>query len=756
MKKILNSVLDTTRKKISQVFITSILALIINTNICFAQYTKIHDFSYGSEPTSSLISDGTFFYGTTEFGGSSNQGTLYKIKSDGTGYQTIFDFTGLDGSHAVNSPFWDGTFLYVTTYLGGTNNVGVLIKIKPDGTGYIKLRDFNNSAGSAPYGSLISDGTFLYGITRTGGSSASRGTIYKIEPDGTGYVKLLTFNGTNGSYPYNSLISDGTFLYGMTNMGGTSDMGVVFKVKHDGTGYQKLFDFNGTVNGAYPRGSLIFDGTFLYGTTYKGGTSDLGTVFKIKPDGTGYVKLLDFTGTINGSNPECSLIFDGTFLYGTTNKGGASNIGTVFKIKPDGTSYLKLLDFLAGTDGYTPKGSLISDSTFLYGVTLRSGINGKGTIFKIKDCTTEGIDQQTSCGSYTWIDGNTYDTSNTTASHVLTNASGCDSIITLNLIINDLATGVNNTTICNNEDVIINGTTYNESNPTGTEVFVNAGANGCDSIVIVNLLTHLTGTNNTTICNNEDVVINGTIYNASNPIGTEVFTNVGSNNCDSIVSIALNVLPILTGIDSTTICATGSIVINGTTYDASTPTGTEVFANVGPNNCDSIVSVALNVLAEIDVTVTNSSPTLTANQTGATTYQWLDCDNSYALIPSETTQSFTATVNGNYAVEVTVGVCSEISVCENITGVSVKEITPTNVLVYPNPTNGLITINFGNTNTILNYSILSIEGKEIEVGKTTSSKLILDLSNQNKGVYFIKVNTENTATVYRVIKGIGK
>src|SRR3989304_4196426 len=91
-----------------------------------------------------------------------------------------------------------------------------------------------------------------------------------------------------------------------------------FKIKPDGTGYAKLLDFADAANGNYPLGSLISDGTFLYGMTGGNGTNDLGTVFKIMPDGTGYAKLLDFADAANGSYPMGSLISDGTFLYGMT------------------------------------------------------------------------------------------------------------------------------------------------------------------------------------------------------------------------------------------------------------------------------------------------------------------------------------------------------------------------------------------------------------------------------------------------------
>ena len=225
---------------------------------------------------------------------------------------------------------------------------------------YTKLYDFDGPTnGSNPLGSVVSDGTFLYGMTQTGGTG-NQGTIFKIMPDGTGYVKLLDFVGTsNGGVPTGSLFYDGTFLYGVTRLGGANDFGTIFKIMPDGTGYVKLLDFDGAANGKNPYASLISDGTFLYGMTNKGGANDFGTIYKIMPDGTGYVKLLDFDDLVNGSEPTGSLFYDGTFLYGMTSQGGVYDYGTIFKIMPDGTGYLKLFNFGGTTTGSYPYGNFI-------------------------------------------------------------------------------------------------------------------------------------------------------------------------------------------------------------------------------------------------------------------------------------------------------------------------------------------------------------------------------------------------------------
>ncbi len=353
-----------------------------------AQFSTLYDFGSkvnGTYPYSALISDGIFLYGMTSDGGANQLGTIYKVKPDGTGFTRLLDFDGTNGSNPYGSLTFDGTFLYGMARSGGANGQGIIFKIMPDGTGFINLLDFSYTAtGGFPYGSLISDGTFLYGMTTQGGS-AFFGTIFKIKPDGTDYTKLYDFDSTNGATPYGSLISDGPFLYGMTSQGGLSDFGTIFKIKSDGTEYTRLLDFNGTTNGGIPFGSLIADGSSLYGMTFYGGSGNKGTIFKIMPDGTGYTKYLDFDFNTSGANPKGSLVSDGTFLYGMTTQGGTNFSGTIFKMKTDGTGFDKLVDSSDNASGPSSEGTLLIDEATLYGVKSTGGHGGLGTVFKINN-----------------------------------------------------------------------------------------------------------------------------------------------------------------------------------------------------------------------------------------------------------------------------------------------------------------------------------------------------------------------------------
>ena len=421
---------------------TSLLAfafLLLNANLGKAQqYQTLHHFkgTDGRLPYCSLIANGSYLYGMTTAGGGAggaNDGVLFRVKPDGTGFDTLLNFTGANGDTPQGSLISDGTYLYGTTYSGGTHGKGLLFKIKPDGTAFDTLVNFTSN----PTGDLFSDGTYLYG-TALGGANG-QGLIFKIMPNGTGYQDLYDFSYADGGGPYGALISDGTFLYGMTDAAGAYSGGTIFKIQSNGTNFTKLHDFNDT-SGRIPKSPLYYDGNFLYGMTTQGGANDLGVIFKIKPDGTGFDTLLTFNGA-NGSAPHGAFISDGTYLYGTTYAGGTNGYGLIFKIKPDGTGYQKMLDFSTANSG-NPYGSLLSSGNYLYGTASGVNTDFDGGVFKLNRlCHDTTVNHTLSaCGSYA-IGIHTYTLSGT-YTDTLQTSLGCDSIVLTNLTIHNLP-GVN-------------------------------------------------------------------------------------------------------------------------------------------------------------------------------------------------------------------------------------------------------------------------------------------------------------------------
>ncbi len=296
-----------------------------------------------------------------------------------------------DGAYPAGSLILKGSTLYGMTSNGGTSNFGMIFKINTNGTGFALLHSFAGGAtdGDYPEGSLILKGSTLYGMT-VGGGPYDYGTIFKINTNGTGFVLLHSFAGgaTDGEYPKGSLILKGSVLYGMTNGGGSSDVGTLFKINRNGSEFVLLHSFAGAADGASPCDSLILKGSALYGMTEIGGTSNWGTIFKINTNGSGFALLHTFTGTASdGQMPYGSLILKGSAMYGITQYGGASGDGAIFKINTNGTGFVLLHSFI-GTDGLYPFGSPIIKGSTLYGMAWNGGASSFGTIFKMnKDGT---------------------------------------------------------------------------------------------------------------------------------------------------------------------------------------------------------------------------------------------------------------------------------------------------------------------------------------------------------------------------------
>jgi uncharacterized repeat protein (TIGR03803 family) len=214
--------------------------------------------------------------------------------------------------------------------------------------------------------------------------------VFKVNADGTEFVTLVNFGlgAATGRYPLAGLVqgTDGA-LYGTTSQGGTLGDGTVFKVNADGTGFVTLVDFgSGAAPGRYPLAGLVqgADGA-LYGTTSGGGVSDAGTAFKVNADGTEFVTLVNFgSGAASGRYPLAGLVqgSDGA-LYGTTVQGGASDAGTVFKVNPDGTGFVTLVNLTATTGAGPNAGLLRAPDGAFYGTTYSGGPEGGGVVFRL-------------------------------------------------------------------------------------------------------------------------------------------------------------------------------------------------------------------------------------------------------------------------------------------------------------------------------------------------------------------------------------
>jgi uncharacterized repeat protein (TIGR03803 family) len=337
-------------------------------------YKSLHKFTVldGNAPEGPVISDAAGnIYGTTA-GSQSGYGIVFELtqNTNGTWKETVLHrFQGTDGSGPFGSLTFDAPGnLYGTTQFGGANQQGTVFKLSPDGNGrwretvlYSFCSISSCTDGALPLAGLNFDQAGnLYGTTLAGGSGSSGcttsgcGTVFELMPQKNGrWSERVLYNFCSqtgcpdGANPSTELIFDQAGnLYGTTRgSNGFSLQGVAFELKPNGNrGWTEsvLYQFcsqQGCLDGAGPYAGLILDQVGnLYGTTYAGGTYDAGIAFQLTPnsDGTWTENVLHSFQYRDGNTPAASLTPDRSGnLYGTTVYGGSKNWGVVFKLSPN-------------------------------------------------------------------------------------------------------------------------------------------------------------------------------------------------------------------------------------------------------------------------------------------------------------------------------------------------------------------------------------------------------------------------------------
>ena len=302
-------------------------------------------------------------------------------------------------------------------------------------------------------------------------------------------------------------------------------------------------------------------------------------------------------------------------------------------------------------DGVTYTAST-NEPTFT--LTNAAGCDSVVTLHLTINHSNTGIDEQTACDSYTWIDGETYTASTNEPTFTLTNAAGCDSVVTLHLTINRSNTGIDEQTACDSY-TWIDGVTYTAS--TNEPTFTLTNVAGCDSVVTLHLTINHSNTSidEQTACDSY-TWIDGITYTASTNEPTFTLTNVAG--CDSVVTLHLTINRSNTGIDEQTACDSYTW-IDGETYTASTNEPTFTLTNAA--GCDSVVTLHLTMVCPPTVQtdaatgITTTGVTLNGNVTsdgGATVtargflYGTNSSDLTQTIQSGSGTGSFTADLTG--------------------------------------------------------------------------------------------------------------
>jgi uncharacterized repeat protein (TIGR03803 family) len=409
--------LQMTEEKFGKLNVGCLAVLLIALWVTQSQaqtFTTLYNFGSsgdGANPLGDIIMDGAGnLYGTTLSGGSFGQGTVWKLSSSGT--ETILHSFGSGGDGAAPEAglvFDKSGNLYGTTVAGGSFGAGSAYKLAADGTESV-LYSFGAYGGDgvSPYYSLVFDTHgLLLGTTRFGGKSKNCsqgcGTMFMLDPK-TGKERILfNFNGKYGANPdYGRLIITETHqnkkdigdVYGTTFLGNpnseTRPPYIPGKYWHLGGAFNEncfcwRFAWIYGLPFAHPSGGVTpgKNGNF-YGTSYDGGTFSQGAVVKANFTSKTAKAIYNFTGAVDGANPNGGVIRDANSnLYGTAESGGNYGYGAVWQVSSNGSE--TVLHSFDLTDGANPFDShLLELSGTLYGITEGGGAYGAGTVFSIQ------------------------------------------------------------------------------------------------------------------------------------------------------------------------------------------------------------------------------------------------------------------------------------------------------------------------------------------------------------------------------------
>ncbi|MFC2149636.1 choice-of-anchor tandem repeat GloVer-containing protein [Candidatus Auribacterota bacterium] len=382
-------------KKLLLALMIGILAVPLISACAFATtYSVLYDFTSQPEatgPCGDLTYSGGYLYAMTYAGGVSNYGTVFRINTDGTGYTTLHSFTGVDDGAA---PYYgklthSGSDIYGMTYQGGDSAAGLGTVFKMDNTGsnFTLLHKFTGMPDDGRFGefdlTLIDD--TLYGITNSGGTT-NMGTIFSIDTDGNNYTILHNFLGQpdDGYYPKGYLLPLDGLLYGTTYFGGGSNKGIIFSIDTTGGSFTLVYEFDGQPSSSQPMDGLLVINDKFFGTTFYGGESNKGTVFRIDTDGSGYTMLYDFGDGTTGQNLYAHLTLAGGDLYGVAINGGSGGVGSIYRIGTDGNDFTVMHHFEGqpndASDAY--RGLTLVDNT-LYGLSYTGGANNTGVMYSL-------------------------------------------------------------------------------------------------------------------------------------------------------------------------------------------------------------------------------------------------------------------------------------------------------------------------------------------------------------------------------------
>lgn len=696
----------------------------------------------------------------------SNAGHVRVFTYNGSSWQQIGG--DIDGEATGDN---SGEYVSISSD-GGTVAIGAQFNSSPPNTyaGHVRIYRYNGGIwqqlGVDIDGYFLNDRSGSVSISGDGNTVAIGAYVNDASGNGSGHVRVYTYNGSAwqqlGGDLNGEKAGDGSgYSTGLSTDGYTVAIGAPGSdTNGPSSGHVKVYDI------CIPTSStdtiMVCDSIYTWIDSVAYTTSNT-TATHLLVNARGCDSLVSLNLTINTSvaytdvQIACdSFTWIDSVVYTASNTTASHLLSTAGGCDSLVTLNLSLFNSNSATDIITACDSLVwidgitytaNNNSATHNLSNVGGCDSLVTLDLTITNSSAATDVQTACDTFIWIDGNTYTSSNTSATHILPNILGCDSVVTLDLTLlnNGAATDVQ---IACDSITWMDGNTYTSSNNTATYIILGGSTNGCDSVITLNLTINSNmSTDVQIICDSVYTWIDGITYFTNNTTAIHTLTNVAG--CDSVVTLNLTINANVTGSDSIVACETYTW-IDGNTYNSSNTVGTFNIAGGASNGCDSLVYLNLTII-NVDVSTTNNDPLLTANATGVA-YQWLACDSNYMVIIGETTPIFNPSINGNYAVEITDNGCVDTSACVTVAAVGVAENNLlTGVSIFPNPTQGEVSIALGNLKEIT-LKVFSVTGQLIKVVNNINTPLYQFKLNKASGVYFVELSNKEIIQRFKLIK----
>ncbi|MCH8330895.1 MAG: T9SS type A sorting domain-containing protein [Bacteroidetes bacterium] len=480
----------------------------------------------------------------------------------------------------------------------------------------------------------------------------------------------------------------------------------------------------------------------LAGSAYvyeRNGNGDWNEIQKIVPSDRGAGDRFGWAVSISGDYAFIGAFYEDENLVGGNT---LSNAGSVYIFRYCANTALTINQtacdlFISPSGNYT----WTSSGNYMDTIANTVGCDSILTFNLTINQSSSGSITETACDSYTSPSGNYTWTSSGNYMDTILNVEGCDSVIAINLTISNATSSSITEDVCNTYTSPSTKYTWTAS---GTYLDTILNTAGCDSVIAINLTIRISTSSSITESACDMYTSPSGNYNWT-VSGNYMDTIPNIAGCDSLISIML----MISNSSSSSISDTACI-----TYTS--PSGNYIWTSSGsyndtiPNaeNCDSLISISLEVNT-VDTSITKAGGILTANALGAN-YQWIDCGNGSIAITGETNQSFTTNVNGSFAVVVTENDCMDTSKCYNITIIGISEINhDLQFHIYPNPNDGLFTIELTPTLKSLHLEVFNSLGQLIRSIPMTHKGNQVQLVE--KGIYLLRSFDDKTTLQELVI-----